>query len=103
MLHWRPVLAASAVMLVAVLVSVAISHLAREVSYDEVVEALKATSVARMAAAVLLTAVSFGLLSLYDVSALAYVGRTLPYRIVGLAAFCSYAVSNTATIRSIGG
>ncbi len=96
MLHWRPVLAASAVMLVAVLVSVAISHLAREVSYDEVVEALKATSVARMAAAVLLTAVSFGLLSLYDVSALAYVGRTLPYRIVGLAAFCSYAVSNTA-------
>lgn len=96
MLHWRPVLASAAVVLVAVLISVAITHLVREVSYADVVEALKATSAGQIAAAAILTAISFGLLSLYDLSALAYVGRTLPYRIVGLAAFCSYAVSNTA-------
>ncbi len=95
-LHWRPVVASAAVVLIAVLVAVAISHLAREVSYAEVVEALRATSDGQIAAAVLFTTASFLLLSLYDVSALAYVGRKLPYRIVGLAAFCSYAVSNTA-------
>lgn len=96
MLHWRPVLASAVVVLIAVLVSVAISHLVREVSYEAVVEALKATSAGQMVAAALLTAVSFGLLSLYDLSALDYVERKLPYRVVGLAAFCSYAVSNTA-------
>jgi phosphatidylglycerol lysyltransferase len=96
MLHWRPVLASAAVIVIAALVWAAISHLAREVSYDEVVAALKATSAGQIAAAALFTAVSFLLLSLYDLSALAYVGRTLPYRVVGLAAFCSYAVSNTA-------
>ncbi len=94
--HWRPALAAAAVIVVAVLVWTAISHLASEVSYHEVIAALKATSGGQVAAAILLTAISFALLSLYDLSALAYVGRTLPYRIVGLAAFCSYAVSNTA-------
>ncbi|MEN3952722.1 bifunctional lysylphosphatidylglycerol flippase/synthetase MprF [Iodidimonas sp. SYSU 1G8] len=95
-LQWRPLLASAAVVLVAVLMAVAISHLVREVSYGEVVDALRATSAGQLAAAVLFTAASFMLLSLYDVSALAYVGRKLPYRVVGLAAFCAYAVSNTA-------
>jgi phosphatidylglycerol lysyltransferase len=94
--QWRPVLASAAVVVVAVLVAVAITHLVREVSYDQVIEALRATSWGQVFAAVLFTGFSFLLLSLYDVSALAYVGRRLPYKVVGLAAFCAYAVSNTA-------
>jgi phosphatidylglycerol lysyltransferase len=96
LLQWRHLLAPAAVVAVVVLVSVAISHLVREVSYQDVENALRSTSEHQVLAAVLFTAASFALLSLYDFSALEYVGRRLPYRVVGLAAFCSYAVSNTA-------
>ncbi|MBI1181203.1 MAG: bifunctional lysylphosphatidylglycerol flippase/synthetase MprF [Alphaproteobacteria bacterium] len=92
----RGALTAAVAVIVAALVAVAIAHLVREVTYADVMAAIAAVSWRRMAAAAGFTALSFLLLTLYDVSALAYAGRRLPYRIVGLVSFGAYAVSNTA-------
>lgn len=48
----------------------------------------------RIAAAVLLTGVSYFVLTFYDVLALRAIGRPLPYRTAALASFTSYSLSN---------
>lgn len=73
----------------------ALSHLAAEISYREVVDALRATPLWTLAAALGATALSFLALTLYDWTALAYVGRRIPYPVIGLTSFCAYAVGNT--------
>lgn len=83
------------ILAVAALAWTALSHLAAEISYQEVVAALRGTPPWALAAALAATAVSFLALTLYDWTALAYVGRKVPYPVVGLTSFCAYAVGNT--------
>lgn len=81
--------------ILAVLAWVALTHLAQEISYDEVMAALRATPSWQVAVALGCTALSFLALTLYDRSALAYVGARIPYSVVSVASFCAYAVGNT--------
>ncbi|PPE81150.1 hypothetical protein C3941_07130 [Kaistia algarum] len=81
---------------VLVLVWLAISRLIGEVNYDDVVNTLHATPITAILAAVGFTALSFLSLSIYDYSALQYLGKKVPYPLVALTSFCAYAVGNTA-------
>lgn len=94
--RWRRLLGAAAVLAIVALASFAVTRLAKEVSYAQVVEALRKTPWAAVLASVLATIASFAALTVYDVSALRHVGRRAPYPFVALTAFCAYAVGNTA-------
>lgn len=83
------------ILAVAALAWTALSHLAAEISYQEVVDALRDTPGWAIAVALGCTALSFLALTLYDWSALAYVGARVPYPVIGLTSFCAYAVGNT--------
>lgn len=93
---WKPAIGAVAGLLVLALVWVAINRLIGEVNYGDVVDALHATPIGAIAAAVGLTALSFLSLSIYDWSALSHLGRRISYPMVALTSFCAYAVGNTA-------
>ncbi len=93
---WRPAIMALVGIVVVILVWLAISRLIAEVNYDDVIDTLHATPLASILAALGLTALSFLALSIYDLSALRYLGLAVPYPIVALTAFCAYAVGNTA-------
>ncbi|WP_457582796.1 bifunctional lysylphosphatidylglycerol flippase/synthetase MprF [Ensifer canadensis] len=99
----RRYLQALATLLVIALFGLAIFHLTSEVQYDDVVQALADTSWTSVAAAVLFTALSFFALTFYDVGALDYVRRKLPYADVALTAACAYAVGNTAGFGALSG
>ncbi|MBM3089689.1 bifunctional lysylphosphatidylglycerol flippase/synthetase MprF [Ensifer sp. T173] len=107
---WRPFLRrnrrylqALATLLVIALFGLAIFHLTSEVQYGDVVQALADTSWTSVAAAVFFTALSFFALTFYDVGALDYVRRKLPYADVALTAACAYAVGNTAGFGALSG
>ncbi|CCG07704.1 bifunctional lysylphosphatidylglycerol flippase/synthetase MprF [Pararhodospirillum photometricum] len=92
----RNLLISLATLAVLGLVGVTIGKLVREVHYQDVVAALQATPLTSVLQAIAFTVIGFIALSFYDVAALAYIGRSVPYRAVGLTAFCAYAVGNTA-------
>ena len=92
----KPALGAAAGLVVLVLVWVAINHLIGEVAFDDVIDALHATPIHAIAAAVGFTALSFLALSIYDWSALSHLGRKVSYPMVAITSFCAYAVGNTA-------
>lgn len=73
----------------------AIHHLLAEVSYPQLIAALGTLSYTQLSFALLFTTGSFVALAGYDWSALAYVGRRLPYQTIAMASFCGYAISNT--------
>ncbi|WEX87540.1 bifunctional lysylphosphatidylglycerol flippase/synthetase MprF [Sinorhizobium garamanticum] len=107
---WRPFLrrnqrylSAIGTLLVIALFGAAIFHLTAEVHYDEVVSALAETSWKSVAAAILFTGLSFLALTFYDVAALDYIKRKLPYADVALTAACAYAVGNTAGFGALSG
>ena len=107
---WRPFLrrnqrhlAAIATLVMIALFGAAIFQLTAEVQYDDVVSALAATSWRSVAAAVLFTGLSFLALTFYDVGALDYVKRKLPYADVALTAACAYAIGNTAGFGPLSG
>jgi phosphatidylglycerol lysyltransferase len=81
----------------------AIYKLTTEVSYEDVMAALRATRWSSIALAVLFTAISFAALSAYDMNALAYIGRKLPPLPVAMTAFSAYAVGNTAGFGALSG
>ncbi|HWJ74633.1 MAG TPA: bifunctional lysylphosphatidylglycerol flippase/synthetase MprF [Kaistia sp.] len=93
---WKPAIGAAAGLVVLVLVWLAINHLIGEVDYDDVIDALHATPITAIAAALGFTALSFLSLSIYDWSALSHLGRRVSYPMVALTSFCAYAVGNTA-------
>ncbi|BCP54764.1 hypothetical protein K32_33810 [Kaistia sp. 32K] len=94
---WRPAITAVVGVAVVVLVWLAISRLISEVDYNDVLDTLHATPISTIIAALGFTVLSFLALSIYDRSALHYLGRSdVPYPIVALTAFCAYAVGNTA-------
>ncbi|MDK1376313.1 bifunctional lysylphosphatidylglycerol flippase/synthetase MprF [Sinorhizobium sp. 6-70] len=96
-------LSAVGTLLIIALFGAAIFHLTAEVHYDEVVSALADTSWKSVAAAILFTGLSFLALTFYDVAALDYIKRKLPYADVALTAACAYAVGNTAGFGPLSG
>src|SRR5574340_131778 len=73
----------------------AVSRLAANVSYADIRSAIDSTGALALIAALAFTALSFAALTVYDLSALAFVGRRLPLPVVALTSFCAYAVGNT--------
>ena len=67
-----------------------------DVRYDDVLDALDNTSWHDILVAALLTAVSFALLTGYDVNALRHQGKSLNYGQIAMIAFSAYAIGNTA-------
>ncbi|ACP24719.1 lysyl-tRNA synthetase 2 [Sinorhizobium fredii NGR234] len=107
---WRPFLrrhqrylSAIGTLAMIALFGVAIFHLTAEVKYEDVVAALAGTSWTTVATAVLFTGLSFLALTFYDVGALDYIKRKLPYADVALTAACAYAVGNTAGFGPLSG
>ncbi|PZM07644.1 bifunctional lysylphosphatidylglycerol flippase/synthetase MprF [Rhizobium tubonense] len=78
------------------LVALAIFHLTTEVRYDDVVLALSETKYSSILLALLFTGLSFFALVFYDVNALEFIDKKLPFPHVALTAFSAYAVGNTA-------
>ncbi len=72
------------------------SQLTNEVRYDDVVNALADTPVSAILLSLLFTGLSFLSLIFYDLNALEYIGKKLPFPHVALTAFSAYAVGNTA-------
>ncbi|MBX9468587.1 MAG: bifunctional lysylphosphatidylglycerol flippase/synthetase MprF [Rhizobium sp.] len=96
-------LAALAALLVFAAVGFAIYRLTEEVTYADVLRGLEATGSSSIALAVLFTALSFGTLCLYDINALAFIGRKRPLPEVALTAFSAYAVGNVAGFGALSG
>jgi phosphatidylglycerol lysyltransferase len=91
----RPWLLAAGVIALAVLLAFAFKGLWQEISYDQVVAAVRGVDPSDLALALLATAVSYLALSGYDHSSLRYVGASVPYRIVAQTSFIAYALTNT--------
>jgi phosphatidylglycerol lysyltransferase len=85
----------AAALLLMVLAWFAVSRLATHVSYADLKAAIAGTRPLVLLAALGFTALSFAALTLYDLGALAFVGRRLPLPVVALTSFCAYAVGNT--------
>ena len=67
------------------------------------VEALAATRPSSILLALLFTALSFLALVFYDLNAIDYIGKRLPFPHVALTAFSAYAVGNTAGFGALSG
>jgi uncharacterized membrane protein YbhN (UPF0104 family) len=73
----------------------ALTHALKHVNYDEVFAVVRRTDVSLIALALMLVAISYGSLTLYDLLALRTIGRTdVPYRIAALASFTSYPIAH---------
>jgi phosphatidylglycerol lysyltransferase len=73
----------------------ALYRLAGEVSYHQVGEYMHRLRRGRIGQAIVLTALGYAVMPLYDLFALNAIGRTLPRPRVALISFISYAFSNT--------
>lgn len=90
----RKWLEALAIACVAILGLTALHALINEVHIRDIKAALHALHGWRIAAALGLTALSYFLLTLYDVLALRIIGKPLPYRTAALASMTSYTLSH---------
>lgn len=73
----------------------ALTHALKNVNYDEVFAIVGRTNAGLIALALMLVALSYGSLTLYDLLALRTIGRTdVPYRIAALASFTSYPIAH---------
>ena len=96
-------LTAIATILILALAGYAIFHLTSEVRYEDVMSALDKTSATAIALAIGFTGLSFFALTFYDVGALIYLKKKLPYADVALTAAAAYAVGNTAGFGPLSG
>lgn len=78
----------------AILLVVALRHVLSEVKFEDVWAYLKALPYTSLLKAVAITALGYWVLTLYDVSALIYLKKKVPYRTTAFAASCGYAFSN---------
>ncbi|WP_183900455.1 bifunctional lysylphosphatidylglycerol flippase/synthetase MprF [Rhizobium metallidurans] len=101
--RYRTHLTALATLAVFCMVGFAIERLTTEVRYEDVVQALADTRISSIVLALFFTALSFLALVFYDVNAIEYVGRKLPFPQVALTAFSAYAVGNTAGFGALSG
>lgn len=81
----------------------AIHRFLEDVTLADVSKALSDTSGWALLAALVLTAISYLLLTLYDVLGLRYLGRELPYRVAAFASFVSYAFSHNIGVAVLTG
>jgi uncharacterized membrane protein YbhN (UPF0104 family) len=73
----------------------ALTHALKNVKYDEVIAVIHRTNSGLIALALMLVAISYGSLTLYDLLALRTIGRDdIPYRIAALASFTSYPIAH---------
>ncbi|MFH1339897.1 MAG: YbhN family protein [Pseudomonadota bacterium] len=73
----------------------ALMHALKNVDYDEVFAVVRQTSPGVIAVSLLLVAISYASLTLYDLLALRTIGRAdVPYRIAALASFTSYPIAH---------
>ena len=93
--RWKPWLIGAAVVLITALLVETIHHFLAELSYAELVAAIRATDPKSLVYAVLATLVSFVALTGYDASSLRYVGAKVSYRVAAETSFIAYALGNT--------
>src|SRR5260221_1077934 len=75
----------------------ALTHLLKNVDYNEVFAVVRRTNTGFIALALVLVAISYGSLTLYDLLALRTIGRKdVPYKIAALASFTSYPIAHGA-------
>ena len=92
--------------LVATLLGAAIwllEHELRAYHYREIRHSLVAIPAGKVGLAILLTAISYWMLTGYDTLALRHLGRTLSYRRTALASFVGYAFAHTIGLSLVGG
>lgn len=73
----------------------ALHHLLKPVDAADVLANIRATPTPVLIAAILGTAIAYAALVGYDVLALQFIGRRLPWRVVSLGGFLAYAFGNT--------
>ncbi|MET0282579.1 MAG: bifunctional lysylphosphatidylglycerol flippase/synthetase MprF [Steroidobacteraceae bacterium] len=93
--RWKPWLIGAGSLLIAALLTEALHGMLREISYQELLGAIRTTHPLALVLAVLATAISYFALTGYDHSSLRYVGAKVPYRLTAQTAFIAYALSNT--------
>jgi uncharacterized membrane protein YbhN (UPF0104 family) len=73
----------------------ALTHALKNVDYDEVFAVVRRTHAGLITLALMLVAISYSSLTLYDLLALRTIGRRdIPYRIAALASFTSYPIAH---------
>jgi uncharacterized membrane protein YbhN (UPF0104 family) len=82
---------------------VVLRHELQHYTYREVMAALRVVPATRLLLALALTALSYLILTGYDVLAVRYVGRHLRYRRIALASFLGYAFSNSVGFSVLSG
>lgn len=90
----KTLLGVGTVLFLGVLLFLAVHHVVEEVDVGQVLAYLQALPMSKVIQAVGLTAAAFGLLTLYDMSALIYLKKKVPYSTTAFAAACGYAISN---------
>ncbi|MDR2871213.1 MAG: bifunctional lysylphosphatidylglycerol flippase/synthetase MprF [Xanthomonadaceae bacterium] len=93
--RWKPWLVTVATTLLVVLVVTAFHRLWQEISYQQLIEAIRRVPAGSLILALLATAVSYTALTGYDRSAIRYVGAKVRYRVVAETSFIAYALTNT--------
>ncbi|HEX6395857.1 MAG TPA: bifunctional lysylphosphatidylglycerol flippase/synthetase MprF [Steroidobacteraceae bacterium] len=93
--RWKPWLIGAVVVLITALLVETIHHFLAELSYSDLVAAIRATDRESLLYAVLATLVSFVALTGYDASSLRYVGAQVGYRVAAETSFIAYALGNT--------
>ncbi len=80
---------------IAVTAVFALTHMLKNVDYNEVFAVVRRTNTGFIALALTLVAISYGSLTLYDLLALRTIGRKdVPYKIAALASFTSYPIAH---------
>ncbi len=80
---------------IAVTAVFALTHMLKNVDYNEVFAVVRRTNPGFIALALTLVAISYGSLTLYDLLALRTIGRKdVPYKIAALASFTSYPIAH---------
>jgi glycosyltransferase 2 family protein len=93
--RWKGFLGIAVSVAIAAASIFALTHALRNVNYAEVLETVRHTKAGIVALALLLVAISYGTLTLYDWLALRTIGRSgIRYRIAALASFTSYPIAH---------
>jgi phosphatidylglycerol lysyltransferase len=93
--RWKPWLIGAAVVAIGALLVHTLREFLAELSYADLLAAIRATDKASLGYAVLATFVSFLALTGYDASSLRYVGAQVGYRVAAETSFIAYALGNT--------
>lgn len=93
--RWRRWVYAALALLLGALVVQALHSVVAQISFGQVIGAVRATPGSALLLSVAVTTLAYFALTFYDRTALAYVGVPLPHAVVGKTAFIAYALSNT--------